>query len=253
MQSRIECFSAAVDLARECGNRDGGFSVYAERLIHKAVKLYIEPRTECHEVELLGSVADIFTDGKVYEVQTASPLPLIPKIEKILPHYPLTLVLPYPALTRHKWIFPETGELLPTRETNIKPKGLIAISRSLYAVRKFIGKEGFSILALPMCVTETRLLDGYGKTRRRHATLVEKIPTLLYDEIELSKKSDYMSLIPFGLSEKFTAKEFLAAAKTRSRYDAVALKLLCELGLISRVAKNKNAYVYQAITDTNEL
>ena len=43
------------------GNEDlrGGIGTLGERALHKILKLYFEPDQSCHEIEILGSVADI--------------------------------------------------------------------------------------------------------------------------------------------------------------------------------------------------
>lgn len=242
-------FLAAVDLARGEPISEG-FNVYNEGLIHKAVKLYIEPDTERHEVHLPHAVADILTGGTVYEVQTGSPIPLIPKIRALLDEYKVTLVLPFRALTHHVWLDPDNGEATVPKRINARPKPIHTVARSLYAVRELIAHPGFSVRILPLAVDEVRLLDGYGKDRRRRATLTSRTPTRLLDDVELLSPCDYKIFVPDTLGDEFTAPEFLRRIGSRSRYDRIALSLLTYLGLIERTGKRGNAYIYRRTCGT---
>ena len=247
MTEREELAFLAAVAAAQGGPISEGFNVYNEGLIHKAVKLYIEPNTECHEVHLPHAVADVLSGDTVYEVQTGSPLPLIPKIKALLDEYRVTLVLPFRALTHHVWLDPDSGEASVPKRINARPKPIHTASQSLYAVRELISHPGFSVRILPLAIDEVRLLDGYGRDRRRRATLVSRTPTRLLDDIELSSVDDYKIFIPDTLGDEFTAPEFLRAIKSRSRYDRIALSLLAHLGLIERTGKRGNAYIYRQI------
>ncbi len=222
-----------------------GFSVYAERAIHKTVKLYIEPRCECHEASIPFGIADVLNEEGVFEVQTGSPLPLIPKLEGLLgAGYRVTLVLPYAAITRHRWLDKTTGEISTPAARKIPPKGYQTIARSLYAVRRFIGREGFAVRLLPLEVEEYRALDGRGRDKKRGATLIEKLPLDILEDRLLVGVRDYLELLPSTLGEVFTAPEYKKAVRSRSRYDVIMLKLLCEIGVLLRSGKRAGAYLY---------
>ncbi len=230
-----------------------GFSVYQERAIHKTVKLYIDPDREHHEVPIMDSVADVYNESGVFEVQTASPLPLLPKIEKLLASgYSVTLVFPYPAITRHRWLDKETGEIVPTKARKVTPTGYHKVARSLYAVRKFVGRVGFSIRLLPLEIEEYRILDGRGRDKKRGATLLEKLPLSLIEDISLVTPVDYLRLLPVTLGGSFTAPEYKRATHSRSRYDTVMLKFLVDIGVLRREGKRGNAYLYAVRRDGAE-
>lgn len=230
-----------------------GFTVYRERAIHKTAKLYIDPHSEHHEVPLMDSVVDVYNEDGVFEVQTGSPLPLIPKIDKLLASgYRVTLVFPYAAITRHRWLNRDTGELSPLSTRRVAPLGYQAIARSLYAIRKFIGRDGFSVRLLPLEVEEYRVLDGRTRDKKRGATLIEKLPLTLIEDRLLAHPCDYLGLLPDGLPTPFTAPEYKRATRSRSRYDGIMLKLLLDIGVIRREGKRANAYLYSVVTDTND-
>ena len=56
---------------------DGGIGTLSEKLIHKTLKLFIEPRSELHEVPYMDSVVDVLNEQGVYEIQTGGFAPLV--------------------------------------------------------------------------------------------------------------------------------------------------------------------------------
>lgn len=220
-----------------------GFTVLAERAVHKMIKLYLEPRVEYHEVPTLGSVADICNESGITEVQTGSFAPLIPKLKKFLPETGVTLVHPLIALTRHRWLSRETGEISAPKRGG-RPKTLHSIAFELYKIREFLTHKNFTLRVIFLECEEFRALDGWDRTRKRGATLIEKLPTKILDDITLTSREDYRILLPDTLGERFLAKDYMRAIKSRSRYDIYNLKLLSELQFITRTGKSGNAYIY---------
>ena len=223
-----------------------GFSVYAERAVHKTVKLYIEPRPEMHEQPLLGCVCDILNENGVTEVQTASFAPLVPKLGRLLPEHRVTLVHPFAVHTAHRWLDRETGELSSPSSRGTS-RILHSACREIYRVREFIGHKNLSIVLLAYECEEFRALDGRGRDKKRGATLMGRLPTRLVGELVLTLPEDYRVFLPEGLPESFTAAEFLRAIKSRSRYDGVCLKLLEHLGIVRVSGKRGRASIYEAV------
>ena len=82
--------------ARVIGEKcaDTGIGTLGEKAIHKTLKLYYEPDESKHEIEVLGSVADVLSENGIIEVQSSNFKYLVPKLEKFLPQYPVTVVYP---------------------------------------------------------------------------------------------------------------------------------------------------------------
>ena len=221
-----------------------GFSVYAERAVHKTFKLYLEPRAELHERPYLGSVADILNESGAIEVQTGSFAPLLPKLRKFLKEGRVTLVHPFAIHTAHRWLNPETGEISEpsSRGTSRSP---YSVGRELYRIRELIGNEDLTVRIIAFDAEEYRRLDGRDKSHKRGATLLAKLPLRIVGYIDLCSPEDYRVFLPDSLPTQFTRREYLRAIKSRSRYDGVNLKLLEHLGMISLVGKRGRAFLYE--------
>ena len=244
-------FSRAMERVAMGEQLSDGFTVYQESYVHKAVKLYFEPNEERHEVSLLGSVADIFDGRTVTEVQTGGFSPLLPKLKKLIKSYPVHLVHPFPVITHHRWKDPESGEItLPKRAG--QPRSLFSAARELYALRDIIPSDNLTVTFLGYECDEYRLLDGYGKDKKRRATMLGKIPTRLVGSISFSSRADYSALIPDGLSERFTASDYLSAIKSRSRYDGMLLRLLLHLGYAEEIGNRGRAKLYLLVSEENK-
>ncbi len=223
-----------------------GFTDYNEQFIHKAVKLYIDPDPAHHECPLLGGVADVFSDGNVYEVQTGSFAPLLPKLRRFLTEYKVTLVHPLIALTHRRWLDKESGEISERPKRRGRARTLHSLAFELYKIRELIAHPNFSVRVLYLECDEFRALDGWDRTKKRGATLLGRIPLDVIAEETLTEPEDYKRLLP-DIDTPFLAKDYLKAIKSRSRYDTYALRLLCDLGFLKR-EKQGNAYLYSRST-----
>ncbi len=220
---------------------ESGIGTLGEKALHKTVKYYLEPDDSFHEIEHLGYVADIMRDGIITEVQTGGFLPLVSKLSRFLKEDPVILVHPLVARKRIRKWDEEKGEFSPSKMSP-RRKSHFDLGYELFKISDFLLNERFKVRILYLECEE------YKKDRARHTNKqirLECIPLGIFDVLELSSVEDYRIFIPDGLNETFTAKEYYKAIKSRSRYDYYCLKLLMKLGLIERVGKNKNAYIYK--------
>ena len=100
-----------------------GIGTLGEKTLHAVVKLYIEPDEDYHEVPLEGYVADIFREGKIFEIQTANFNVLRNKLKAFLPLYKVTIVYPVAASKWIRWMDKETGEITNRRKSPISGAG----------------------------------------------------------------------------------------------------------------------------------
>ena len=96
-----------------------------------------------------------------------------------------------------------------------------------------------------MDMEEYRLLDGYGKDKKKRATKCDKFPLKLVAEYDMESPKDYMMLLPAELPDAFTSKEFAKLTKIPISLAQTTLLLLSELGIVLRTGKLKNSYIYE--------
>ena len=217
-----------------------GIGTLGEKTVHKVLKCFFEPNEENHEVECLGSVADIKNGDDITEVQTGSLAVLLPKLERFLPHYKVQLVHPVCGEYRLKWI-DEDGVL--TEGRTVRHSEIYSLGYELYSLRSLLTHPN-----LTLTVPILRLDDYRRRTRKARGSRVDRIPTGILDIVSFSCKEDYLCLLPDTLGDSFLAKDFNKAIKSRSRYDYYCLRLLVELGLLGRERKG-SSYTYYRIKD----
>ena len=224
----------------------GGIGTQSEKMLHSILKYAIEPNDLLHETKLYGSVADIVRDEEIYEIQTRSFFKLRPKLEKFLPRHRVHLIYPIAKTKILHWVDPATGEIGEGHRSPKKGSVLDSLFE-LYAIRPYLTHENLTVHLLLLNMEEYRYQNGYGKDRKRHATRMERIPLSLVDEITLSCGSDYQkAFLPADLSGvPFTQKAYEKATRLKSRYAYNALQILMDQGVLSHIANEGRAFLYQ--------
>jgi len=243
MINELAFMAAKLKVSRNLTSSDG-IGTLSEKHIHKVLKLYFEPREECHEVEYLGSIADIKNENGIIEIQTRAFDRLTPKLEKFLPELPVTVVYPLIIKKSIVWLNPETGEF---GEPHKSPRAgrLSDALPELSKLAKFIPHANLTVKLVLLSATEYKMLDGWDKTKKRGATKLDNTPDEINGIIDLVSLEDYKRLIPEKLGESFTAAQFNKAAALRGRRAYFALKFLLNLGLLERELGEGRAYVYK--------
>ena len=243
-------FDFARDRAKEATKN--GIGTLSERILHRTLKYYIEPNDTHHETEHLGYVADILTDTHIYEIQTRSLSRLLPKLERFTADRPVSIIYPIAVERTISWVDESTGEATPKRKVSKKGRASDALLE-LYPLTPILTHENLTVHLFMIRSEEYKALNGKGASRKRGATRIERIPTELLDIISLHSPSDYLRLIPDKLPDTFTAAEFYRATAMRGRRSYYALKLLCDIGVLTR-EKQGRAYLYKrcAIPEANE-
>ena len=220
-----------------------GIGALSERSLHKILKLYIEPDTGKHEVPYMGSIVDIKCEDMIYEVQTKAYERLVPKLRRILPTSPVTVVCPLAAEKYMRWLDFETGEMTERRKSP-KRENVYDAFRMLFGIREIITHPNLTVRLVHMQVEDFRALDGWDKSRKRGSNRIERIPTRIISEEELSSTDDYISRLPPTLPVQFTASELSKAIKRTSRYTFYVLKLLVAVGAVYEIGKRGRATLY---------
>ncbi|MDD2362831.1 MAG: hypothetical protein PHH84_07765 [Oscillospiraceae bacterium] len=223
-----------------------GIGTLGERSLHVILKYWLEPDENRHEVPLgIGRlVADVFDGKRIYEIQTCSFNNLVPKLERLLPHYPVTVVYPIAREKRLIWIDPDTGEMTKPRRSPKTGRAWDAFAE-LYKIKKFLCNERLNIMLVMLDIEEYRVKDGWAREGKRGSHRMERIPYALGDIIKLQTPEDYSALLPDNLSQPFTSVELSESIGVTSKRAGYICNILYNIGAIIRTGKKGRAYLYE--------
>ena len=228
-------------LCRALTDGAGGIGRLSEKYIHRTLKYYLEPDESRHEVEYLGSVADIKCDMGITEIQTRAFEYLIPKLKKFLKEDKVTLVCPI-IKTKYITTVSECGEVISRKKSPMQ-KGLSDVSIELYKIKEFILDKNLEIRLIFLAAEADRTLVS--DTPRPKYKKGRVYPTEILEEKTLKTIDDFRIFLPDELPEKFLRSEYNKAIKARAKFSYYALKLCEYLGFTEQVGKLGNAFVYR--------
>ena len=221
-----------------------GIGTLGEKTLHAVLKDYFQEDERFQEFTVDGYVADVVRGGEVVEIQTRDLYRLAPKISTFLVENRVTVVHPIALTKTVFWMDPETGECISQRKSNKKGK-VIDILPELYGLRQFLVNEKFRICVLLLNVNEYRILDGYGKDKKKRATKLDRYPTALIDEIYLENAEDYRRFLPDELPEAFASSDFRIAAKCDTFTAQRSLNILSQLGILECIGRRGRQKAYR--------
>ncbi|MBQ9124039.1 MAG: hypothetical protein IJY10_11215 [Lachnospiraceae bacterium] len=222
-----------------------GIGTLSEKSVHAVLKNYLAPNEDYHEVPLEGYVADIYTGKEIIEIQTRQFNRMRDKLKAFLPICPVTIVYPMTAKKILVWIDPDTGEEVERRKSPMK-SSIYEIFEELYKIKSFLTEPNLRIKMVFLELEELKLLDGYGKDKKKRASKHDRVPLQLVSEMNMECQEDYMQFIPFDLlEEEFTTKEFAKQAKIHPKFSSVVVHVLHYVGILEKVGKQGNAFVYK--------
>jgi hypothetical protein len=229
----------------------GGIGTLGEKLIHKTLKYYIVSDPSRHEQRISGAVADVISDGRIYEIQTRALSRLVPKLTRFLSEHPVTVV--YPLVTEKSivWLSADSGEAAEPKKSSKKQIAASALYE-LSAIAALLDDCDLTVELLLVKATEYRLSDGYGSQGHKRATKLNIHLDEITEQISLRSTSDLKKLLPETLPETFTAKELYKAMKLRDRQGYYALKTMEKYGFLRAVEKRGRAVIYTSKNTVQE-
>ena len=233
-------FAAACRAVQKTGRAEQGVGTLGEKTLHAVLKRMIEPDMSRHEVQLGRYMADVYTGGRIYEVQTRNLHKLKPKLAALLPYYPVTVVVP---VIETKWLLtmdPAKGALTGRRKS--PKRGRVAdLLPDLAYLKPLLKDPHLSFLLVRL---EGEALRKPTCDRRRPVTPLEFAPTRFLGTVSLKTRADYAALLPSDLPETFTAKELARALGVPVRQASAAAGVLAHMGAITQVGTRNRAYLY---------
>lgn len=223
---------------------NGGIGTLGEKTIHSTLKQYLAKDLVHQEIKIGSYYADVCIDGHIFEIQTRQFNKLRNKLAFFLANHPVTVVYPITHYNHLRWVTPDTGEITPPKKSP-RHGTPFQVFTELYRIRPFLAHPNFSLKLILMDTEEYRMLDGYGRDKKKHATKCDKFPLKLIAEYDIETPKDYMMLLPAELPDTFTTKEFARLANIPLGLSQTTLLLLSELHIVTRIGKQRNAYIYE--------
>lgn len=220
-----------------------GIGTLSEKTVHAVLKYFYAPDTDMHEIPIGNYVADIYTGQEIIEIQTRSFNVMRPKLSCFLQNYPVTIVYPIPHCKWISWIDEATGECSPKRKSPLTGSAYLAFPE-LYKLKMFLKNENLRFRFVLLDMEEYRLLNGWSRDKKKGSCRFDRIPIRIVDEIIIERREDYMQFVPLSL-DLFTSMQFAKAAHIRKPLAQTTLNILFELGIVKRVGKQGNSYLYQ--------
>lgn len=221
-----------------------GIGTLSEKTVHAVLKNFYEPDPAHQEIKVDNFVADILRDSEIIEIQTRSLNAMRRKLDCFLEKYPVTIVHPIVHTKWLYWIDEQTGEVSARRKSP-KTGSQYDAFYELYKIKMYLDHPNLH-LCLPLIdVEEYRLLNGWSNDRKRGSSRYDRIPKDLVDEFYIGSINDYLCMIPDGLPEEFTAKDYGKASHLALRYAQTAMTVLRHVGAIELVGKKGRSHVYR--------
>ena len=241
---RGEDFSAAcIKIVGEERERRG-IGTLSERTLHSVLKNYFEPDETRQELPLGGFVADIVNENGIVEIQTGSFNQMRKKLSFFLDTANVWIVYPIAEVKRLYWVDVDTGFVSGGKKS--PKRGRIEDAfLELYKIKSFLKHENLKFCFVLLDLQEYRLLSGWSKDKKKGSRRKDRTPLAVLDEVYVDCLADYRQFIPLSLPEKFTVKDYKAATKISPKTAGVALNVLLEVGVVKRVGKEGNAYIYE--------
>lgn len=224
--------------------QSAGIGTLGEKRLHAVLKHYYEPRSDRHEIKVDSFVADIVQEDGIIEIQTRGFDRLRKKLEVFLQDGKVTVVYPVAKRKWLCWIDTQTGEVTKRRKSP-KTGTQYAVLPELYKIKWFLGHKNLTVCIVLLELEEYRYLDGWSHDKKKGSTRYERFPLDIYQEVYVGG-GDWSALVPAGLPEQFTTKDYAAAAGISRSHAQTAMNILHSVGVAQRVGKTGNQYLYRA-------
>lgn len=246
-----ERFAWACECIAQSSRERASIGTLSEKSLHAAIKLYFEPHGECQEINVGDFVADIVGENGIIEIQTRAFSKMKKKLSQFLSVAPVTVV--HPIIVNKTVICVDecTGAVTSKRKSP-KHGDIYSAIDELWGIKEFLHDEKLTVCLMLIDAQETRIYGGevpkYGKKKQRSPKgyfRSDRLPTKLNDEIYICGLEGYRIFIPEGLPDQFTVKDIASCADIDSHKASITAHLLSEIGVLERIGKKGNAYIYE--------
>ena len=119
--------------------------------------------------------------------------------------------------------------------------------KELYRIKNFLLDENLHLKFVFINMEEYRLLNGWSRDRKKGSSRFDRIPLELVEIMDIDCPRDYLQLVPYGIPEPFTVKEFAKEVHSPGEPGAGGFADPGLRGVVERVGKKGNAYLYKVL------
>jgi hypothetical protein len=211
--------------------------------LHRALKFRYTGIGGETETPVGSYVADGFSSGgEIIEVQTGSFGPLKEKIRELARRGPVRIIHPI-ILNKYIEVYDEGGKKLYRRKSP-RRGGLWDLFKALLYAPGLPLVPNVGIDLALVDVLEKLTADGRGSWRRKGRSITGRELAAWHETIALNSPEDYRRFIPFAGNETFTSADLAEKARIRRPLAAKTLYVLRKMGLVERMGKKGNSWIY---------
>jgi hypothetical protein len=216
-----------------------------ESCLHRALKFRYTGLQGTTEIPVGSYVADgISGDGEIIEVQTGSFGPLKEKVRDLCLQGEVRIIHPI-IMTKYIDVFDSGGKKQYRRKSPRRGSEWDLFKALLYAPALPLLPKLRIELAL-VDVLEKRVADGMGSWRRKGQRIAGRELAAWHGSVILDSPEDYRRFIPFAGEEHFTVTDLMKKTHIPRPLAGKTLYVLTKMGVVNRVGKKGNAWVYTA-------
>lgn len=244
MEENRRYFGEIADLLLSRGKEENGFGTLKEKTIHEVIKDFYCYDHDFQEQKRGRYIADIAVDGDIWEIQTRAFDKLRGKLSAFLPDYHVTVIYPVAAVKKIYWLNQETGEVTGGRCSPRKGSAY-DVFQELYKIRPYLQNPNLSIHIFLMDMEEYKLLNGWGKDKKRGSSRYDRLPGNLRDIVRLETVKDYRYFLPDSLPDLFTSLDMAKCAHISRSTAQTCLLILRDLEIVELVGKKGRANLHR--------
>lgn len=221
-------------------------SLEGESSLHHALKLHYAGSPDRTETAVDGFVCDaVREDGEIIEVQTGSFGPLKEKARRLCAWGPVRIIHPI-TLAKTIELYDAEGALIRRRKSP-RQGSIWDLFRVLIYAPELPLLPALSIELALIDTVEKRVQDGRGSWRRGKVSINDRLLSAYHGAVPLLNIEDYRRFIPFNGKEEFTVKALGEQARINRTLARKTLYVLTKIGLVQRVRRQRNAWVYRTL------
>ena len=225
---------------------DKGIGTLGEKTLHAVLKNYYEPHEDNQEIKVGRFFADIVGEQGVIEIQTRNFGSLLEKLDNFLEFCDVTVVYPLPALKYVAWLDMDTGEI-GKKHRSPKKCRIYDAFQEIIRIKYALDNPRFHLVLCFLEIDEIRYLNGWSENKKRGSSRCDRIPKDIIEEVRFDCVQDYRKFLPEGLPEEFTSAHYAKACKINRQLASSGLNILNYLGLVERIGKKGNSYIYKVV------